>query len=344
MPQAPSEGGRSGGMARHQNSALTRPAAPSQRIESDGGQRGMALVWSVPMRKAASAQRGREERRERRDGPPSKHPVVLFHEGDMSYDEQVDIARTVALSLEPDPKAWLIYGLTEDEVRWLLNIGMVGHDNGLTIFTHRFSPEISGFVTTFEGFIIPADDPDLTRAIIGNAIAGDHDISSHVRGHCDRFTPDWSADEAFARFCESISVASIELLTPNGGDPYTAWNVYVEPFTNDKAHFATFVKLVKTLVITTTFEGQGRARPYPFHCAICPGTDHPTNLCPCPLAPGYHGPTPETIGALLKASHDAISTKDSNKPKYKKGRKEKGDRKGKGAVHNAHNGGDRRAT
>ncbi|KAJ7016062.1 hypothetical protein C8F04DRAFT_1282807 [Mycena alexandri] len=231
----------------------------------------------------------------------------------------------------PDPKAWLVTGLPDNQIRWLLHVGMVSRDDGLTIYTHHFSPEISGYAATFEGLIIPAEDTDLARAIIGGAISDDPRIASHVRAHRDRFAPEWSADEAFARFCESITVASIDLLAPNGGGSYIAWNVYVEPFTVVEAHFDTFIKLVNSLVITTAFNGQGRARRNPFHCSICPGTDHPTNLCPCPLAPGYRGPTPETIGALLEASRNAISTRDKSiRPKFEKGKMGKGDRKGKG--------------
>ncbi|KAJ7040045.1 hypothetical protein C8F04DRAFT_1254500 [Mycena alexandri] len=231
----------------------------------------------------------------------------------------------------PDPKAWLVTGLSDNQIRWLLHVGMVSRDDGLTIYTHHFSPEISGYAATFEGLIIPAEDTDLARAIIGGAISDDPRIASHVRAHRDRFAPEWSADEAFARFCESITVASIDLLAPNGGGSYIAWNVYVEPFTVVEAHFDTFIKLVNSLVITTAFNGQGRARRNPFHCSICPGTDHPTNLCPCPLAPGYRGPTPETIGALLEASRNAISTRDKSiRPKFEKGKMGKGDRKGKG--------------
>ncbi|KAJ7038905.1 hypothetical protein C8F04DRAFT_1255473 [Mycena alexandri] len=90
--------------------------------------------------------------------------------------------------------------------------------------------------------------------------------------------------------------------------------------------------LVSSLVVTTAFNGLGRARRIPFHCLICLGTDHPTNLCPCPLAPGYRSPTPDTIGALLDASCEAASPSSkqlrNTHTKFDKS-KGKGDRKGK---------------
>ncbi|KAJ7026942.1 hypothetical protein C8F04DRAFT_1295747 [Mycena alexandri] len=56
-------------------------------------------------------------------------------------------------------------------------------------------------------------------------------LPSSVRAPGSRQRSEWSADEAFVRFCEPITVASIDLLAPNGGGSYTAWNVYAEPFT-----------------------------------------------------------------------------------------------------------------
>ncbi|KAF7305381.1 Reverse transcriptase domain-containing protein [Mycena chlorophos] len=39
-----------------------------------------------------------------------------------------------------------------------------------------------------------------------------------------------------------------------------------------------------------------------FNCAICNSISHPTPLCPLPDLPGWNGPTPETIQAMLDNS------------------------------------------
>ncbi|KAJ7038902.1 hypothetical protein C8F04DRAFT_1255471 [Mycena alexandri] len=134
----------------------------------------------------------------------------------------------------PDPKVWLVTGLSTEHTQWLLHVSMVLRNDGLTLFTHRFSPEISGYITTFEGLIISANDTDLARAIIGGAISDEPRIASHVRTHRDRSPPDWSADEAFTRFCKSITITSIDLLAPNRLDKIY-WGHSGAIFRNDRS-------------------------------------------------------------------------------------------------------------
>ncbi|KAJ7024195.1 hypothetical protein C8F04DRAFT_1270523 [Mycena alexandri] len=233
----------------------------------------------------------------------------------------------------PDPAAWLIGGLSLEQGQALIDMGALVSDTMTTIF-HAYRPFITGFATTFQGFTIAARNRDLAHAVIADAIMADTAVIRYVRSHRDAIPPFLSNDEALARFGESIRVQSIQLLSPRG--PFTAWNVYVDSPTNSEEHFAELARLIGNIVIDTPFNGQGRPYHRPLHCNICGGRDHPTNLCPLVDTPGYCGPTPETIGALLEASREALNPKGKKSGRWNgnpggngKGKgKDRDDRKG----------------
>ncbi|KAJ7229614.1 hypothetical protein C8J57DRAFT_1387079 [Mycena rebaudengoi] len=237
----------------------------------------------------------------------------------------------------PDPIAWLVAGLTLNQAQALLDLGVLCSDI-ITTFFHAYRPPISGYVGTFQGFTIHQDQEDLALRIIADAVAADPSIGRFIRAHRDAFPADMTADQAFEAFCESIGVGDIQLLSSIG--PFTAWNVYIHSPTTNEDDFEALCRLFGNLVINTPFHGQGRIFHRPLHCNICLATDHPTNLCPFPNSPGWLGPTPETIGALLEISRDAL-----NPNKKKPGRDAKKgnfDGKGKGKDRDDRKGGDRR--
>ncbi|KAJ7869647.1 hypothetical protein B0H13DRAFT_1896604 [Mycena leptocephala] len=225
----------------------------------------------------------------------------------------------------PDPIAWLVGGLSAPQATALLEIQALVSDT-LTAFFFPYTPPITGFMGTFYGFTIPTDNDDLALAVIGDAAMADPAITRFIRAHRNAFPANMTADEVLARVGESIWVAPIPLLSLRSV-PFTAWNVYFGPP-------ALFAKLV----IDTPFHGQGRIFYRPLRCTICPGTDHPTNLCPFPEYPGWLGATPATIGALLEASRDALNPRgkssnrmrDNTKPNGKRNDKGKGKGNGKG--------------
>ncbi|KAJ7036010.1 hypothetical protein C8F04DRAFT_1258382 [Mycena alexandri] len=222
-----------------------------------------------------------------------------------------------------DPAAWLIAGLSEEQAQALLDMGALVSDTMTTVF-HAYNPQLTGFAATFQGFTI-----SITHAVIADAIMADPAVTRFVRAHRDAVPPFISNDEALARFGESIRVTGIQLLSPRG--LFTAWNVYVDSPTYSEEHFAALGRLVGNIVIDTPFNGQGRIYPRPLRCTICGGRDHPTSLCPLPATPGYLGPTPETIGALLEASREALNPKGkkSGCGNAKSGGKGNGNGKGK---------------
>ncbi|KAJ7488205.1 hypothetical protein FB451DRAFT_1226688 [Mycena latifolia] len=244
----------------------------------------------------------------------------------------------------PDPIAWLIGGLPLEQAQVLHDEGALIADGHATYFL-PYQPHISDYIGTFHGLTIPANNPDLALTVIAGAIADDPLIARHVRAHRDAFSAHLTADEAFARFTESIYVASLPLLSPRG--PFTAWNVYVRPHTTHEDVFADFLALVRELTITTPFNGQGRIYR-PLLCHLCRSIDHPTNLCVNPNTPGYMGPTAESISALEDISRDALTGGRTNK--FQRGKSAKGGNggggngggKGKGKDREDHKGGNGR--
>ncbi|KAJ7933981.1 hypothetical protein B0H13DRAFT_1855831 [Mycena leptocephala] len=216
----------------------------------------------------------------------------------------------------PDPMAWLVSGLSAAQATALLEIQALASDT-LTVFFFPYAPPISGFVATYYGFTIPADDDDLALAVIADAAMADPAIARFIRAHRDAFPADMTADEVLARVGESISSPTLS-----------------------ESLFEALRALFANLVIDTPFHGQGRIFYRPLRCSICPGSDHPTNLCPFPEYPGWLGATPATIGALLEASRDALNPRgkksgnhahdNTTKPNGKRNDKGKGKGNGKG--------------
>ncbi|KAJ7782401.1 hypothetical protein DFH07DRAFT_764551 [Mycena maculata] len=240
-----------------------------------------------------------------------------------------------------DPMAWLIGGLQLEQAQALLDDGVLALDGHATLF-FPFVPYISGFLGTFQGLTLANNDHDidLAGAIIGDAIAADPAITRHVRAHRDAFPPELTIDEAFACFAESIYVRPLALLSPQG--PFIAWNAYCRPPTDDENTFEALRHLVANLVINTPFNGQGRIYRA-LLCHICFATDHPTNVCPLPSAPGWMGPTVETIGTLEAASREALSggkkAGRGDQGRDKGGKDAKGKGKRRGNDRDGHNGG-----
>ncbi|KAJ7901053.1 hypothetical protein B0H14DRAFT_2555844 [Mycena olivaceomarginata] len=234
----------------------------------------------------------------------------------------------------PDPIAWLIAGISDVQAQALIDMGCLCSDT-LTMFFHEYHPPISGFMGTWQGFTMAESDAELAHRIIVDAALADPAITRFVRAHRDSFPADMTADECLELFGEHIITLSINLLSPRG--PFVAWNVYIKSPTNDEESFNTLHGLFQRLIIDTPFHGQGRIYTRPLHCNICLSVDHPTNLCLLPSIPGWLGPTPETIGALLDATREVLNPRAKKSGSRPRDDKSKG--KGKGKDRDDHKGG-----
>ncbi|KAJ7469104.1 hypothetical protein FB451DRAFT_1478937 [Mycena latifolia] len=227
----------------------------------------------------------------------------------------------------PDPIVWLI-SVPEEQAEVLLDIGALNADDGLLTFFIPYDPPLTPFLCTFTGFTIPEADAALALAIIGGAIADDPTIARFVKGHRDAFPAHVTADEAHARFTESVYVIPLPLRSPRGN--FIAWNAYAHPPTHNEGAWASLQELVGKLIIDTVYNGEGRLYRS-LYCHICRSVDHPTNICPITSLPGYMGPTAETIGALEDASREALLGGRNNKfQRNASGSNAKGSGKGKG--------------
>jgi hypothetical protein len=99
--------------------------------------------------------------------------------------------------------ASLVSGLSAAQATALLEIQALASDT-LTAFFFPYAPPISGFVATYYGFTIPADDDDLALAVIADAAMADPAIARFIRAHRDAFPADMTADEVLARVGESM--------------------------------------------------------------------------------------------------------------------------------------------
>ncbi|KAF8133497.1 hypothetical protein K438DRAFT_1998166 [Mycena galopus ATCC 62051] len=239
----------------------------------------------------------------------------------------------------PDPIAWLIGGLRQYELEYLLDATFLSSD-AISIFFHAFSPPITGFIGTFAGFTIPASNAVLAENTIVDYVANDPAITRHVRANRDAFPPETPADRCLDLWLDSIRAEPIELLSPCGGT-FTAWNVYVRSLTRNEATFAALQGLFAVLVMDTTFSGQGCIHPRALHCVLCFGCDHLLGLCFTRHIPGWLGLTPDTIRAWIVDTRDALAPPAK---KFIKGGKcdDKKDGKGKGKGKDTRKGGDHR--
>ncbi|KAJ7777731.1 hypothetical protein B0H14DRAFT_3508065 [Mycena olivaceomarginata] len=140
--------------------------------------------------------------------------------------------------------------------------------------------------------------------LIEDAIINNTAITRFVRDHRDSFPSHLDADEALDIFISSIGVDPIELLLPNNGGSYVAWNVYALSPTDSLEDWNQLRRLFKLIVINSTYHSEGRIHPT-MSCNLCPSTDHPGPLCPFPHVDGWLGATTANIGELLDISRTA---------------------------------------
>ncbi|KAJ7823667.1 hypothetical protein B0H13DRAFT_1919516 [Mycena leptocephala] len=183
----------------------------------------------------------------------------------------------------PDPMAWLVAGLTEEQATALLDIQALV-SNTLTVFFFPYSLPISGFVGTFYGFTIPSDNDDLALTVIGDAAMADPAITY------------MTADEVLARVGESMWVAPIPLLSLRSV-PFTAWNVYFGSSpTESESLFEALRALFAKLIIDTPFHGQGRIFYCPLRCSLCPAPIIlPTSAPSLSTPAGWAPPPPQSV-------------------------------------------------
>ncbi|KAF7321222.1 hypothetical protein HMN09_00211200 [Mycena chlorophos] len=103
----------------------------------------------------------------------------------------------------------------------------------------------------------------------------------------------------FQRFMQTVRLEPQTV--NNNGMPRTLWNVRVMFPTRDPAAVARIISAFTAFLIPAGVHGIGVVHNG-FTCSICLSTAHPTPLCPFPNLPGWNGPTPETIQALLDQS------------------------------------------
>ncbi|KAJ7869772.1 hypothetical protein B0H14DRAFT_273720 [Mycena olivaceomarginata] len=205
----------------------------------------------------------------------------------------------------PDARAWLIGGLPEHLAQVVLESRCLC-STSITLFFLQYAPLITGFLGTIGGLIIPNTREGRVTAmdLIEDAIGNNTAITRFVRDHRDSFPSHLDADQALDVFMSSIGVDAIELLLPNNGGSYVAWNVYALSPTDSLEDWNQLRRLFGLLVIDTTYYGEGRIHP-PMSCNFCPSTDHPGPLCPFPRVDGWLGATTANIGELLDISRTA---------------------------------------
>ncbi|KAJ7894466.1 hypothetical protein B0H14DRAFT_3426873 [Mycena olivaceomarginata] len=190
----------------------------------------------------------------------------------------------------PDARAWLIGGLPEHLAQVVLESRCLC-STSITLFFLQYAPLITGFLGTIGGLIIPNTREGRVTAmdLIEDAIGNNTAIT--------RFPS--------IVFMSSIGVDAIELLLPNNGGSYVAWNVYALSPTDSLEDWNQLRRLFGLLVIDTTYYGEGRIHP-PMSCNFCPSTDHPGPLCPFPRVDGWLGATTANIGETTRhQSHRA---------------------------------------
>ncbi|KAJ7787783.1 hypothetical protein B0H14DRAFT_2629032 [Mycena olivaceomarginata] len=226
----------------------------------------------------------------------------------------------------PDPIAWLIAGISADQAQTLIDMGCLCSDT-ITIFFHEYHPPISGFMGTWQGFTMAESDAELAHRIIVDAVLADPAITRFVRAHRDSFPADMIADECLELFGNHIITLPINLLSPRG--PFVAWNVYIKYIANQRR--GVVQRAPRAFPTPNHRHTLPWARP---HLHPPPPLQHlplcrpPTNLCLLPSIPGWLGPTPETIGALLDATREVLNPRAKKSGSRPRDDKSKG--KGKG--------------
>ncbi|KAJ7762100.1 hypothetical protein B0H16DRAFT_1808433 [Mycena metata] len=157
-----------------------------------------------------------------------------------------------------DARAWLIGGLAQHLADAILEQGALSCTE-ITLFAVPYSPPIAGFLGIMSGFTLRNTPAGAANAqeYIRSALAGDAAITQFVRAHRDSFPPTVDADGALEIFLASVGVHGVELLV-NNTTTITAWNTYVVSPTESVAHFNHLRKLFASIVIHTSYAGEGK--------------------------------------------------------------------------------------
>ncbi|EIW80718.1 hypothetical protein CONPUDRAFT_154725 [Coniophora puteana RWD-64-598 SS2] len=159
----------------------------------------------------------------------------------------------------------------------------------ITLFFVPWTPRRPGYLGTVEGFALGADPDEVSSALaeIKFFLRANQEAAVYLEEHMHLPDP-----QAYTRVVDSITITAVRIFG-EGGKPLVVFNVICHDLPDlSVLDFQGWTSIIRTTVFTSTFFGRGsfRTGTRQFICTFCRSFDHPTGLCPFPLAPGWLGP------------------------------------------------------
>ncbi len=198
------------------------------------------------------------------------------------------------------PTCFLIYNLTEDERRLLLERS-VWSSNNITFHVTSFYPTCPDFLFSIKGFGTTHTD-DVCQIV--HSVWHDDATGSFLNSIIEDFPQGERADanQAISRFIASMWVTFLPV-KKSGNILAPHFNVYANcsPILRQDV----WIRLRDYLagrVYASSMLGNGTTEIAPYNCGICRSVDHPTGLCPFPNIKGWNGPRKRSIIENPRAS------------------------------------------
>lgn len=198
------------------------------------------------------------------------------------------------------PTCFLIYNLTEDESKLLLERSVWSSRN-ITFHVTSFYPACPDFLFSIKGFA--TGHTDSVHQIV-HSVWHDDATGSFLDSIIEDFPQGEraSANQAISRFIASMWVTLLPV-KKSGNILAPRFNVYATgSLVLRQAVWTRLRDYLAGRVYASLMLGNGTTEITPYHCGVCRSIDHPMGLCPFPKIKGWNGPRKGRIVENSKAA------------------------------------------
>lgn len=152
--------------------------------------------------------------------------------------------------------------------------------NNFTFFAMHFALPTTSYAMTLTGLHLPKsqEGEDFVATLVRRWLSRSRSITSFIRKHYDNLPRFMSVEEQILSVIYSVEVAGMKL--GDEDDSPVAFNVYINPPTNDPLRHQQWLKEVRAITYFAHC-GTGKAVSV-FHCNICKARDHSDDSCSFP--------------------------------------------------------------
>ncbi|KAJ7714016.1 hypothetical protein B0H16DRAFT_1619709 [Mycena metata] len=211
------------------------------------------------------------------------------------------------LAANPNDTLFFVNNLPPHLIAALLAQGVLSAEGHSFDFSGR-SPEPVLYLGAIEQLRYEDSDQGARDALakIRDSLDGDDFFIRALLSRRDALPAHVPPQEARRALLDTLQVHPITFTTGAGANAVQSlqWRVYMHPPTHNEQALASIVAVFQNVTVAT-FQSVGYASATRHYCRMCRSIDHPTGLCPIPLAPGYAGPSIADVIARFAALNNS---------------------------------------